>query len=217
MKKILISAMLILMTLSLVACGKEKKEENTVNMEPEVTQMQSICELSVMECYYHNVAKYFEEDATGAWFWAKDKKFWIEYSGIVTIGVDASLVSVDVDGTTVTITIPEAEVLQCEVDESSLSPDSFIVDSKSADITAEDQTYAFEQAQSDLWNTAASDTALLSQAQERTKQLLEDYVKNIGDAFGIKYTVKWVYVDTEGNYISGDKPAPDVESPEDIK
>lgn len=217
MKKILISAMLILMTLSLAACGKDKEEENTANMEPEVTQMQSICELSVMECYYHNVAKYFEEDATGAWFWAKDKKFWIEYSGIVTIGVDASLVSVDVDGTTVTITIPEAEVLQCEVDESSLSPDSFIVDSKSADITAEDQTYAFEQAQSDLWNTAASDTALLSQAQERTKQLLEDYVKNIGDAFGIKYTVKWVYVDTEGNYISGDKSAPDVESPEDTK
>lgn len=217
MKKIVIGMMLILMTLSLVACGDVKEEKNTANMEPEVTQMKSICELSVMECYYHNVAKYFEEDATGAWFWAKDKKFWIEYSGIVTIGVDASLVSMEVDGTTVTITIPEAEVLQCEVDESSLSEDSFIVDSKSADITAEDQTYAFGQAQTDLWNTAASDTALLSQAQERTKQLLEDYVKNIGDAFGVEYTVKWVYVDTEGNYINGDKPAPDVESPEDTK
>lgn len=217
MKKLLVSIMLILMTLSLAACGDKKEEEKTVNMEPEVTQMQSICELSVMECYYHNVAKYYEEDAEGFLFWEKDKKFWIEYSGIVTIGVDASLVSMEVDGTTVTITIPEAEVLQCEVDENSLSKDSFIVDSKSADITAEDQTYAFEQAQQDLWNTAASDTALLSQAQERTKQLLEDYVKNIGDAFGIKYTVKWVYVDTEGNYISGDKPAPDVESPEDTK
>ncbi len=217
MKKLLIGMMLVLMTLSLAACGEKKEEENTVNMEPEVTQMQSICELSVMECYYHNVAKYYEEDTEGFLFWEKDKKFWIEYSGIVTIGVDASLVSMEVDGTTVTITIPEAEVLQCEVDENSLSKDSFIVDSKSADITAEDQTYAFEQAQQDLWNTAASDTALLSQAQERTKQLLEDYVKNIGDAFGIKYTVKWVYVDTEGNYISGDKPAPDVEDIEDTK
>lgn len=217
MKKLLVGMMLILMTLSLVACGDSKEDESTANMEPEVTQMQSICELSVMECYYHNVAKYYEEDATGAWFWAKDKKFWIEYSGIVTIGVDASLVSMEVDGTTVTITIPEAEVLQCEVDETSLSKDSFIVDSQSADITAEDQTYAFDQAQTDLWNTAASDTTLLAQAQERTKQLLEDYVKNIGDAFGIKYTVKWVYVDTEGNYISGDKPAPDVEDVEDTK
>lgn len=216
MKKILISMMLILMTLSLAACGEKKDNENIAN-KPEVTQMQSICELSVMECYYHNVAKYFEEDATGAWFWAKDKKFWIEYSGVVTIGVDASLVSMEVDGTTVTITIPEAEVLQCEVDENSLSKDSFIVDSKSADITAEDQTYAFEQAQSDLWNTAANDTALLSQAQERTKQLLEDYVKNIGDAFGIKYTIKWTYVDAEGNYVGGEVREPDVESPEDTK
>lgn len=216
MKKFLIGMMLILMTLGLAACG-EKKEEIVINDKPEVAQMQSICNLSVMECYYHNVAKYYEEDATGAWFWAKDKKFWIEYSGIVTIGVDASLLSVEVDGTTVTITIPEAEVLQCEVDEDSLTSDSFIVDAKSADITAEDQTYAFAQAQEDLWNTAASDTTLLSQAQERTKQLLEDYVQNIGDAFGIKYTINWVYVDTEGNYISGEKPAPDVEDAEDTK
>ena len=211
MKKYLVGIMLILMTFSLAACGDSKEEKNTAEMEPKVTQMQSICNLSVMECYYHNVAKYFEEDAEGFLFWEKDKKFWIEYSGVVTIGVNASLVSMEVDGTTVTITIPEAEVLQCEVDESSLSPDSFVVDSKSADITAEDQTYAFEQAQSDLWNTAASDTALLSQAQERTKELLEGYVNNIGDAFGIEYTVNWVYVDTEGNYISGDKPEPDVE------
>ncbi len=216
MKKLLIAMMLILMTLSLAACGKDK-EEDTAKMEPEVTQMQSICELSVMECYYHNVAKYFEEDAEGFLFWEKDKKFWIEYSGIVTIGVDASLVSMKVDGTTVTITIPEAEVLKCEVDESSLNEDSFIVDSKSADITAQDQTYAFGQAQEDLWNTAASDTALLQQAQDRTKQLLEDYVENIGEAFGIKYTVKWTYVDSEGKYIDGEVPKPDVEDVEDVK
>lgn len=217
MKKILIGAMLILMTLSLAACGDKKEEENTANMEPEVTQMQSICELSVMECYYHNVAKYFEEDAEGFLFWEKDKKFWIEYSGIVTIGVDASLVSMKVDGTTVTITIPEAEVLKCEVDESTLNEDSFIIDSKSADITAQDQTYALGQAQEDLMNTASNDTALLKQAQDRTKQLLEDYVENIGEAFGIKYTVKWIYVDTEGNYLGGETPVPDVESPEDTK
>lgn len=216
MKKILISMMLILMTLGLAACGDKKEEEN-VNKKPEVTQMQSICELSVMECYYHNVAKYFEKDATGAWFWAKDKKFWIEYSGIVTIGVDASQISMKVEGTTVTITIPEAQVLKCEVDESTLNKDSFIVDSKSADITAEDQTYAIGKAQEDLWNTAANDTTLLKQAQDRTQRLLEDYVKNIGDAFGIKYTVKWTYVDTEGNYIGGETPVPDVESPEDTK
>lgn len=217
MKKYLVGIMIILMTLSLAACGDSKEEKNTAEMEPKVTQMQSICNLSVMECYYHNVAKYFEEDAEGFLFWEKDKKFWIEYSGVVTIGVNASLVSMEVDGTTVTITIPEAEVLQCEVDENSLSPDSFVVDSKSADITAEDQTYAFEQAQSDLWNTAASDTALLSQAQERTKELLEGYVNNIGDAFGIEYTVNWVYVDTEGNYISGEKPEPDEEDMENKK
>lgn len=202
MKKILVGIMLLLLTPCLAGCGKDKEE--AVSKKPEIAQMQSICELSVMECYYHNVAKYFEEDATGAWFWAKDKKFWIEYGGIVTIGVDASLVAMEVDGNTVTITIPEAKVLQCEVDEGTLNRDSFIVDTKSADITAEDQTYAFEQAQTDLWNTAANDTTLLNQAQDRTKQLLEDYVNNIGEAFGEKYTIKWIYLDAEGNPQSED-------------
>ena len=64
MRKTLISIMLICMAFSLVACGN-KENEKSVNMEPNITQMQSICELAVMECYYHNVAKYYEEDATG--------------------------------------------------------------------------------------------------------------------------------------------------------
>ncbi|MBE5943334.1 MAG: DUF4230 domain-containing protein [Lachnospiraceae bacterium] len=197
MKKILIFSLLSLMSLSLVACGK--KEEPKVNTEPQITQMQAICELAVMECYYHNVAKYYEEDASGVWIWAKDKKFWIEYSGIVTIGVDATLVTMEVEDTNVTITIPEAKVLECEVDADTLNENSFIIDDDSAKITAEDQTYAFAEAQAHLEETASNDTALLTEARERTKDLLEEYVNNIGEAFGIEYTITWVYLDENGN------------------
>jgi len=209
MKKFLITMMTLLMTFSLAACGGKKDKED-VNVKPDISQAKAICELSVMDCYYHNVAKYYEEDATGAWFWAKDKKFWIEYSGVVTIGVDASLVTMEVDGTNVTITIPEPKVLECEVDESSLTKDSFIIDDKSADITAEDQTYAFEVAQEQLRLTASSDTALLAEAKERTKQLLEDYVNNIGDAFGIEYTINWVYLDADESNQNNNAPMSDV-------
>ena len=221
MKKILITMMILLMILSLAACGGKKDKDEDANVKPDISQAKAICELSVMECYYHNVAKYYEEDATGAatgaWFWAKDKKFWIEYSGIVTIGVDASLVTMEVDGTNVTITIPEAKVLECEVDESSLTKDSFIIDSKSADIKAEDQTYALAMAQEALRDTASNDTALLAEAKERTKQLLEDYVKNIGDAFGIEYTINWVYLDADESNQNNDVPMSDVINSEDTK
>lgn len=37
---------------------------------PQVSQMKSICELATIDCYYHNVAKYSEDDATGV-LWLK--------------------------------------------------------------------------------------------------------------------------------------------------
>lgn len=68
----------------MASCGTGKPK--TPDMEPEVSRMKAICELAVMDCYYHNVAKFKEEDAEGFLFWQKDKQFWIEYSGVVTLG-----------------------------------------------------------------------------------------------------------------------------------
>lgn len=65
----------------------------------------------------------------------------------------------------------------------------------SAPITAKDQTKAFEEAQKNMRDKAASDTALLQNAQQRAQSLLEDYVNNIGDAMGKKYNINWIYLD----------------------
>ena len=73
MKKVVAVLLAILLSLSVAACGG--KEQELANMEPEVSQMKAICELAVMDCYYHNVAKFEEEDAEGFLFWKKDKKF----------------------------------------------------------------------------------------------------------------------------------------------
>lgn len=150
-----------------------------------------------MECYYHNVAKFSQEDAQQFLFWSKDKKFWIEYSGVVRLGIDASQLSFKLEGDTVTIGLPPAKVLDCDVDSDSLTKDSFIVDKNSAKIEAEDETQAFSLAQTQLEENAASDTALLAEAQQRTQTLLEDYVNNIGRVTGKGYTVKWEYLDDQ--------------------
>lgn len=185
-----------LLTLAVCAsCGASP--EDPVNIGPEVSRMKAICELAVMDCYYHNVAKFREEDAEGILFWKKDKNFWIEYSGVVRIGVDVAAVSIEVADTQVTVTLPPTKVLDCEVDSASLSKESFIVAKDSASIDASDEIEAFGQAQAALENTAASDTALLAEAQQRTQALLEDYVTNIGDAVGKQYTITWVYLDAE--------------------
>ena len=114
------------------------------------------------------------------------------------LGIDASLVSVEVSETQITITLPEAKVLGCKIDSASLTKDSYIIDKNSAAISAEDEVKAFEEAQRQLEENASSDRALLSGAQQRAQALLEDYVTNIGNAVGKEYSIQWIYLDADG-------------------
>lgn len=189
MRKTIITGLILVMVLCSSCQGAQEQVPDT---EPQISQMKSICELAAIDCYYHNVAKYKEEDAEGILLWKKDKHFWVEYDGIVTIGIDASLLEIKVKDDNVTISMPPAKVLSCKVDEKALTEDSFVVASDSARIDAKTQTETFKEAQEVMEKSASEDAALLSSAQERVKKLLEDYVKNIGDAVGKKYVVKWV-------------------------
>ncbi len=193
MKRILTIIFMMITVIATTSCGKEK------TVEPQVSQMKAICDLATMDCYYHNVAKLKEEDAEGFLFWKKDKHFWIEYSGIVTIGIDVSKVNIEVKEDTVSITMPPAKVLDCKVDETSLSEDSFIVAQKSASVKAEDQTKAYEAAQSNMEKAAEEDSVLLANAQQRAQKLLEDYVNNIGNSIGKEYEINWIYLDENSN------------------
>jgi len=199
MKMRKISALLLTLALTFTCISCAKTEEQQKKIKPQVSQMKSICELATMECYYHNVAKYTEKDAEGILLWTKDKHFWVEYSGIVKIGIDASLVVVEVEENSVTITIPNAKVLGNEVDKDSLTKGSFIVDQDSAGIRAEDQTKAFAVAQENMVKAASEDSALLASAQQRAQKLLEGYVTNIGNVVGKEYSIKWKYIDADGH------------------
>ena len=106
MKRISALLLAIVTALGCTSCKSSPKEVEEPTMQPELSQMQAICDLAVMDCYYHNVAKYKEEDAAGALWWQKDKHFWIEYSGVVKLGVDVSAVDLEINGTEVTITLP---------------------------------------------------------------------------------------------------------------
>ena len=198
MKKFVVWLLCTTLLATCTACSKD--EEKIADVEPQLSQMKAICDLAVMQCYYHNVAKYKEENASGFWLWAKDKHFWIEYSGVVTLGIDTSQVYMEIDGDTVTITMPEAEVLDCLVDSNSLVADSFIVDQNSAAITAEDETVAFANAQVDMRMSAESDRVLLNSARQRAQSLLENYVNSIGAAMQKQYTVK--FVDANGSKLN---------------
>lgn len=197
MKKIILLFLMMSVVISCSACGNIKSKEAVI--EPQVSQMKAICELATMDCYYHNVAKVKEEDAKKILWLTWDKHFWIEYEGVVTIGIDASLLNIEVRDEQVTITMPPAKVLGCKVDETTFTEDSFIIARDSVDITAEDQTEALAAAQSEMEKAAAKDSTLLANAQQRARKLLEDYVNNIGDSVGKQYEIQWIYVEDDGN------------------
>lgn len=187
-----------LMLIGCVSCGKKQEEPVP---EPEESKIQSICQLAVMECYYHNVAKTNDKDVEKHWWsGSKDRRFWVEYTGIVTFGIDASKVTMEINGNEVTVTMPKAKVLKYKVDSTSLDENSYIVDKASVKITSDDVTKALTQAQEKLKNEAESDETLLTMAQNRAKELVESYVRNLTATSGADdttYTIKWVYVDND--------------------
>lgn len=203
---------LLLVVSVLLSCTSCGILAGSRDAEPKIDEMKAICELSVMECYYHNVAKYEDEDAAGILWWQKDKRFWIEYGGVVKLGIDASLVTMEIQDERITITMPEAKVLDCRVDEKELTKDSYVVDKGSAKVTAEDEIKAFEDAQRQLAETAAGDKTLLLGAQNRAKKLLEEYIKNIGSQLGKNYVIDWVYLDAEGTPIENKNSSNDAVS-----
>lgn len=173
----------------LFGCGSQKQK-------PNFSSIKSVCELSTLKCYYHNVATY-EKNAHGLLkvFGSGYKKIWIEYSGIVNLGIDINKVDISEPDTNnvITIKIPDAEVQSTSLDKSTLS-EPLTDKGVFTKITTEEKTEALSSAQQNMKETAQKDTSLLAQAKEHAKLILQGYINNLGEEFNDEYTIKWVDV-----------------------
>jgi hypothetical protein len=190
MKKISVSIILIVFSmLMMCACGKENKT-------PDEVQVKDICELATIECYYNNVAKGIKKAGKG---WEhvleKDRTFWIEYEGFVTIGIDMKQVSMTIDKEVVTICMPKAEVLGKGLDKTSLNEDSYKISNDAFwnknKITAEDQQKAIAKAQKKMEKETMENELLFEKAEEEAKKLIENYINKLGEVTGKKYEIRW--------------------------
>lgn len=184
------TALLLLTT----ACGKA--EEPALPL-PQEEQVKAICQLAVLECDYHNLAKFEQKDASKFLWMTKDKRFWVEYSATTVLGIDVNQVSMELQGDVVNITLPKAQVLDCKVNGDSLSKDSYIVDKASAPVTAEDEVYAFQEAQDGLQKTVEADNNMMNLAQKRAEELLRNYVNRLAKATGTEYQVEFHYIEED--------------------
>lgn len=178
-KRVAAAAAALAMMVPVTACGGEKT--------PDFSNIGYIAELTTMECYYHNTADLSHE---GSWFFNHGyKKSWIEYSGIVRLGIDVGKVSVSSkgkrgDSSIYVIKVPQARVIgEPDVDEKSFSTPleetGFLTD-----ITANDKTRMYNEAQQSMLKVAESDENLLSQARVRAKNILEQFVRSMCEEIG---------------------------------
>ena len=166
---------------------------------PQIGKVKSICELATMECRYHNVAKSTKEAGTGVLHWGeKERTFWIEYTGIAEIGFQTKDIEMKQEGTNITIRLPKPYV-SCRVDSDSWTKDSYVISGdwwiQKNPITAYDQTQAIQAAQIAMEENIRNNSSLLYTAELRAKELIENYIAQIGEAAGVTYTI--CFEDTE--------------------
>ena len=159
-------------------------------------EVKSISELATLRCYYHNVGELNKKAKVWSRFLGKHgfgyKKAWIEYTGIVTYGIDVNKVIIDGpdEKNVVTITIPEAEIQSINIDEESMS-DPYTDAGILTKVTAEDKTQLVAAEQENMKKTAEADDSLKTRAQDHAKKILENYVVNVGESLGQTYTVEF--------------------------
>ena len=166
----------------------------TEKREVDFSKINSVCEMATLKCYYHNVAK--EESNAKGMFKALGvgyKKVWFEYSGIVELGINVNKVSVSKPNKNgvVKVVIPDAEILNSDIDENSLS-EPLTDEGIFTKVTKEEETNALANAQEKMEMDAENNKELLGQAKERAKKCIEGYIKNVGELTGDEYSIEWI-------------------------
>jgi len=176
----------------LCLCGCEKETGKI----PDLAQIKSICNLATLEAYYHNVAKYTKEAESGiTHLFEKDREMWIEYTGKAKIGIDMSDVTMEIKENKVKIYIPNAKLLSIDIGK--IDKDSYITNDDSwlnkNEFTPEEETKAINKAQEKMKEQVESNSQLLLQAQTRAKDLIEEYIIQLGKLSNIEYEIEWIY------------------------
>lgn len=99
--------------------GKEKPQAVTSDLISE--QLQAVQELVTVEYHYTNMGKFEnQKDFYGWQVPFTTKSFIVSYDGLIKAGVSLDAVSVEVSGSTVTVSLPTSAILSHEIDESSI-------------------------------------------------------------------------------------------------
>ena len=86
-------AILIVGIIIMIILPNGSKQKSSAKELMDYSQVSRICELATLRCFYHNVAEYEKQPDQlfrNGFFKYGYKKLWLEYSGIIEAGINAS-------------------------------------------------------------------------------------------------------------------------------
>ena len=196
---------IILVILDIVLCGaflatKAINRKTPVDVKISESSIRRICELATLDCFYHNVSEWENPGD----FLNAGKKLWMEYDGIIRVGIKAEKLEIsdpDKDGV-ITVRIPPATILAKDLDEQSI----YEIDSTSplwgfvpiyGSVSTEERRDALAGAQKDMEASAEKNEMVLAEALDRAKKIIERNIVALGEAGGKQYTVRFEDISEE--------------------
>ena len=188
MKKAYALMLVIIFITSFCSCGNTDLKNTDIHFE----DIREISELSTLKCYYNNVAQIEKKADT---ILQKDRKMWIEYEGIANIGVNLSESEMKVNGNIITIDLPKAEILSISPVKETLSEKSYVVSQDRLifknKIAVEDQEAAIKAGQEEMKSSIMENSSLFIKAENKAKELIENYINEIGKLTETEYIINW--------------------------
>ena len=182
--------LIVLLLLVITGCGKKNTD-----VKPSLSQVRNISDLATVKAYYHNVAKVEKKKGQGlTHLFEVDRKYWIEYTGVVKIGIKMSSITIDEKDNVVIINMPRAEILShhCENynDDSIYKNEDGFNENKIEDSEINE---AIKKADEEMLEKVKSNQSLFNRAEDGAEKLIQNYIEQVGKISGKKYEVKFVY------------------------
>lgn len=181
----------------------EETTTETTPVIPDVGQIQYICQIATVQCYYHNVATARKQPGSGiAHLGEQETPFWFEYSATATFGIEAGSITMNIEGDEIYVHLPHATILDGAVN---VIPDS-VSDPvcrpnawyrNDVEITAVDVTNAMSRANDRIYDQIVNDPYIINIADSQAQSLIQNYIDQIVSLSGREYEVHFVYDETE--------------------
>ena len=196
----------IVLFVVILAIPDGKQETTKALSFSDSASVSTICELATLKSFYHNVVTYEEQpeginrtinalisfpfgDISKIGY----KKYWMEYSGIIETGIDASQIQINGpdEAGVVEVYVPDAKVLSAFADEDSFT-EPLAETGWFTTISGKDKAEAFAKTQTIMRQEAEQDQTMLMRAKENAKLLLQKFIVNTGKEIGAKLSIQWI-------------------------